>query len=42
LAAQAFHMYERFRPEIAEEVKGWGAKGDLELGAIEGLATNKK
>jgi hypothetical protein len=41
LAAQAFHLYERFRPQIPEGTKGWGAKGDLDLGVIEGLAKSK-
>jgi hypothetical protein len=37
LAERAFALYERFRPEIPEGVKGWGAKGELDLGVIEGL-----
>jgi hypothetical protein len=32
LAERAFKLYERFRPSIPEGVKGWGAKGDLDLG----------
>jgi hypothetical protein len=28
-------MYEKFRPEISEGVKGWGAKFDLDPGVIE-------
>ena len=35
-------LYEQFRPSIPEGVKGWGAKGDLDLGLIEGLARQKK
>jgi len=38
LAEAAFRLYERFRPAIPEGVKGWGAKGDLDLGLIEKLA----
>lgn len=38
LAEVAFHLYEQFRPAIREGVKGWGAKGDLDLGLIESLA----
>lgn len=38
LAEVAFHLYEQFRPAIPEGVKGWGAKGDLDLGLIESLA----
>lgn len=37
LAEKAFGLYERFRPSIPEGVKGWGAKGVLDLGVIEGL-----
>ena len=37
LAEEAFRLYQRFRPSIPEGVKGWGAKGDLDLGVIEGL-----
>jgi hypothetical protein len=39
LAELAFPLYERFRPKIPEGVRGWGAKGDLDLGLIEKLAT---
>jgi hypothetical protein len=38
LADIAFRLYERFRPAIPEGVRGWGAKGNLDLGVIEGLA----
>jgi hypothetical protein len=41
LAERAFGLYERFRPSIPEGVKGWGAKGDLDLGVIERLAKHK-
>jgi hypothetical protein len=41
LADRAFGLYERFRPSIPEGVKGWGAKGVLDLGVIEGLAKMK-
>jgi hypothetical protein len=34
LAAAAYSLYERFRPEIPEGKKGWGAKGELDLGLI--------
>src|SRR5262249_41243158 len=37
LAERGFRLYERFRPEIPEGVKGWGAKGELDLGVLEGL-----
>jgi len=42
LAEAAFRLYERFRPAIPEGVRGWGAKGKLDLEVIEGLATEKK
>jgi hypothetical protein len=38
LAQAAYRLYERFRPEIPEGVKGWGAEGELGLGVIEGMA----
>jgi hypothetical protein len=41
LAEAAFSLYERFRPAIPEGVKGWGAKGELDLGVIEGLADER-
>ena len=41
LADRAFGLYERFRPSIPEGVKGWGAKGDLDLGVIDGLGQEK-
>jgi hypothetical protein len=41
LAQDAYRLYERFRPAIPEGVKGWGAKGDLDLGLIGQLAKEK-
>ncbi len=41
LAVQCFPLYERFRPEIPEGVKGWGAKDELDLDLIERLAKAK-
>jgi hypothetical protein len=38
LAASAFSLYERFRPAIPEGVRGWGAKGELDLDRIRGLS----
>jgi hypothetical protein len=34
LAEEAYRLYERFRPEIPEGVRGWGAKGVLDLDRI--------
>jgi hypothetical protein len=42
LARQAYALYERFRPEIPEGTKGWGAKGELKLGTIRALAKKSK
>ena len=42
LAHDAYRLYERFRPAIPEGVKGWGAKGDLDLGLIGRLAKEKE
>jgi len=33
-----FGLYERFRPFIPEGVRGWGAKGELDLAAIRTMA----
>jgi hypothetical protein len=41
LGHDAFSLYERFRPEIPAGKKGWGAKGNLDLGLIERLAKEK-
>ncbi len=38
LAAQAYTLYEKFRPKIPEGTQGWGAKGELDLDAIRSLA----
>jgi hypothetical protein len=42
LAHDAYPLYERFRPDIPSGKKGWGAKGDLDLGLIGRLAKEKK
>ena len=34
LAAEGFALYEVFRPAVPEGVKGWGAKGVLDLRKI--------
>lgn len=38
LASKAYDLYEKFRPEIPEGKKGWGAKGELDLDYIRSLA----
>ena len=38
LVVEAYSLYEKFRPEIPEGMKGWGAKGELDLDAIHTLA----
>jgi hypothetical protein len=38
LAAQAYALYERFRPDVPEGKQGWGAAGPLDLDAIRALA----
>jgi hypothetical protein len=38
LAQEGFGLYEQFRPAIPEGVRGWGAKGELDLGRILKLA----
>jgi hypothetical protein len=38
LEMKAYDLYEKFRPEIPEGKKGWGAKGELDLEYIRSLA----
>jgi hypothetical protein len=38
LETRAFSLYERFRPQVPEGKKGWGAKGELDLDIIRRLA----
>ncbi len=38
LESKAYSLYEKFRPEIPEGKKGWGARGDLDLEYIRSLA----
>jgi hypothetical protein len=42
LAHDAYRLYERFCPAVPEGKKGWGAKGELDLGVIEGLTRRRK
>lgn len=37
LAAQAYTLYEQFRPTIPEGTRGWGAKGELDLDTLRAL-----
>lgn len=37
LETKAYDLYEKFRPEIPEGKKGWGAKGELDLDYIRSL-----
>jgi hypothetical protein len=41
LAGKAYSLYEEFRPAIPSGKRGWGAKGDLDLGRIERLAKER-
>lgn len=38
LEKNAYDLYEKFRPQIPEGTKGWGAKGELDLDYIRSLA----
>jgi len=42
LEAQAFPLYEKFRPQIPEGKRGWGAAGELDLGQLQRLAWRKQ
>ncbi len=37
-----FWLYERFRPEVPPDVKGWGAKGDPDLARIESAVESQR
>ena len=41
LLKNAFNLYEQFRPAIPEGVRGWGAKGNLDIDRIRSLALEK-
>jgi hypothetical protein len=41
LAEKAYMLYEKFRPEIPEGKKGWGARGELDLKMIRSLKKNR-
>jgi len=38
LAAEAYALYEKFRPAVPAGTRGWGAKGELDLERLEALA----
>jgi len=42
LAARAFPLYAQFRPQIPDGVKGWGAKGKLDLDLIRSLGISRQ
>jgi hypothetical protein len=41
LAVEAYGLYEKFRPKIPGGMKGWGAKGELDLEYVQSLAKSK-
>ena len=41
LSHEAYPLYEQFRPKIPGGKRGWGAKGDLDLGLIAKLARRR-
>ena len=41
LSTNAFALYEDFRPAIPAGVKGWGAKGNLDIDRIRSMAMEK-
>jgi hypothetical protein len=38
LAAEAYALYEKFRPAVPAGTRGWGAKGELDLARLKALA----
>jgi len=41
LKREAYSLYERFRPAVPAGMKGWGAKGELDLNLIRRLARRR-
>lgn len=41
LAGKAYDLYEKFRPEIPEGKRGWGAAGELDLEQIRALKAER-
>jgi hypothetical protein len=42
LATAAYRFYQRFRPAVPAGVKGWGAKGELDLDLLAQLSKEKR
>jgi hypothetical protein len=42
LAEKAYHLYEKFRPEIPPGKRGWGALGKLDIEGIRKMAGSKE
>jgi protoporphyrinogen oxidase len=40
LQREGFRLYEQFRPEIPDGVRGWGVKGELDLARMRKLTAN--
>ena len=41
LSEKAYSLYEKFRPEIPQGKRGWGASGKLDLDAIRKMAQSE-
>ncbi len=41
LARRAYPLYEKFRPQVPEGTRGWGAAGELDLDKIHSLISTK-
>jgi hypothetical protein len=41
LSERAFALYEKFRPGIPSGERGWGAKGELDIGRVRALARKR-
>jgi len=42
LERAAYPLYEQFRPVVPSDVRGWGAKGELDLGLLRRLAGRRR
>jgi hypothetical protein len=41
LAMRAYEMYEQFRPAVPAGVRGWGARGEIDLDKLRSLAPSR-
>ena len=40
IGSRAYNLYEKFRPEVPDGARGWGARGLLDLKHVQALAAS--